>query len=377
MTESEKKRWRLLLGEPANSLCPTLSKDELRMDKALESLYDEDSRKGGLQGSSPKVSRWLGDIRKYFPGEVVQVMQKDAIERLNLHQLLLEPEILSQAEPDVHLVSTLLQLNHIIPEETRETARQVVRQLVNQLLKKLEQPTRAAVQGALARHLRNPRPRLREVDWPRTIKANLKNYQPEYKTIVPEKLVGYGRKSSSLKDVVLCIDQSGSMAASIIYSSIFGAVMASLPAVSTRFVLSVTAVVDLTDELDDPFDLLFGSQLGGGTDIHKALRYCEGHIARPSDTTMVLISDLEEGGDQTQMFKTAARLVESGVTLVTLLALSDEGQPWYSERYAKKMASLGVPVFACTPNQFPDLMAAALSKRDLHLWARQSGIKLH
>ena len=228
--------------------------------------------------------------------------------------------------------------------------------------------------GSLARHLRNPRPRLNEIDWHRTIKANLKNYQPEHRTVIPEKLVGFGRKRSALKDVVLCIDQSGSMAPSVIYSSIFGAVLASLPALSTRFVLFDTAVVDLTDDLHDPVDLLFGTQLGGGTDIHKALRYCEDHITRPTDTVMVLISDLEEGGDQRGMLKTVARLVDAGVTLVTLLALSDEGQPWFSQRHASQFAALGVPVFACTPDQFPDLMAAALSKKDLHLWARGQGI---
>ncbi|GHC64040.1 VWA domain-containing protein [Roseibacillus persicicus] len=378
MNDSELKRWRLLLGEPANDLSPKLSQDDLRMDQALEALYDQDSggRAGGLGASNPNVSRWLGDIRKYFPSSVVQVMQKDAIERLNLQQLLLEPEILAEAEPDIHLVSSLLSLNHLIPAKTRETAREVVRKLVEELLRKLEQPTRSAVQGALARHLRNPRPKLKEIDWPRTIKANLKTYQPEYKTIIPEKLVGFGRKQSSLKDVVLCIDQSGSMAASIIYSSIFGAVMASLPAVSTRFVLFDTAVVDLTDDLKDPVDLLFGTQLGGGTDINKAMRYCEDHITRPSDTTFVLISDLLEGGDARPMLKTAARMVDAGVTVIALLALSDEGKPWYCEKNSASFAALGIPVFACTPDQFPDLMAAALSKKDLHLWAKQFGIRL-
>ena len=223
------RRWRLLLGEPASPLSPNLCEDDLRMDTALKDLYDCDGAgsKGGLGSSSPNVARWLGDIRKYFPSGVVQVMQKDAIERLNLTRLLLEPEVLSQAEADIHLVSTLISLNHLIPAKTRETARMVVRKLVNELLKKLEQPTRSAIQGSLARHIRNPRPRYNEIDWHRTIKANLHNYQPEYKTVIPEKLVGYGKKRSSLKDIVLCVDQSGSMAASIIYSSIFGAVMAS------------------------------------------------------------------------------------------------------------------------------------------------------
>lgn len=375
------RRWRLVLGkEGAPGLTPNLSGENQRMDSALESLYeggngDGGGRGGGLGASSPKVARWLGDIRKYFPSSVVQVMQKDAIDRLGLDQLLLEPEILSQTEPDVHLVSTLMSLNRVIPKKTQETARQVVRQLVEQLLKKLEQPTKQAVQGALARNIRNPRPKLRDIDWQRTIKANLSTYQPDYKAIIPEKLVGFGRRQSSLKDVVLCIDQSGSMGASVIYSSIFGAVMASLPSLSTRFVVFDTAVVDLTENLNDPVDILFGTQLGGGTDIHKALSYCEKQITRPSDTVMVLISDLEEGGNQAQMIKTAKRLKESGVQLVTLLALSDEGQPWYCHRNAARFSKLGIPVFACTPDQFPELMAAALAKKDLHLWARGQGIR--
>lgn len=371
MTDPERlRRWRLVLGsEPAGCLGVSLSAEDGRMDEALEALYDAVQQKGGLGGSNPKVARWLGDIRRYFPSEVVQVMQKDAIERLDLKQLLLEPEVLTQAEPDVHLVSTLISLNRIIPEKTRETARMVVRKLVDQLLRKLEQPTRQAVQGALSRSLRNRRPRLTEIDWHRTIRANLRNYLPEHKTIVPETLIGYGRRRSSLRDVVLCIDQSGSMAPSVVYSSIFGAVMASMPALSTRFVLFDTAVVDLTNELNDPVDLLFGTQLGGGTDIHKALTYCESQITRPTDTVMVLVSDLCEGGSVAGMMKTAARLKESGVQLISLLALSDEGKPWYDAKNAAAFAEMDIPVFACTPDRFPDLMAAALAKKDLKLWA--------
>ncbi len=373
MNDSESlRRWRLVLGsEPAASLDVSLSAEDARMDETLEALYDAGGQRGGLGGSNPKVARWLGDIRRYFPTEVVQVMQKDALERLDLKQLLLEPEILTQAEPDIHLVSTLISLNRIIPEKTRETARMVVRKLVDQLLRKLEQPTRQAVQGSLSRSLRNRRPRLTEIDWNRTIRANLRTYLHEHQTIVPETLIGYGRRRSSLRDVVLCIDQSGSMAASVVYSSIFGAVMASMPALSTRFVLFDTAVVDLTDDLHDPVDLLFGTQLGGGTDIHKALTYCESQITRPADTVMILVSDLCEGGSVSGMLKTAARLKESGVQLIALLALSDEGKPWYDMRNAAHFAAMDIPVFACTPDRFPDLMAAALAKRDLRLWAEK------
>jgi hypothetical protein len=370
MNDSEQlRRWRLVLGsEPAAGLGVSLSSEDTRMDETLEALYDAGQQRGGLGGSNPKVARWLGDIRRYFPTEVIQVMQKDAIERLDLKQLLLEPEILQQAEPDIHLVSTLISLNRIIPEKTRETARMVVRKLVDQLMRKLEQPTRQAVKGALSRSTRNRRPRLTEIDWHRTIRANLRNYLPEFKTIVPETLIGYGRRRSSLRDVILCIDQSGSMAPSVVYSSIFGAVLASLPSLTTRFVLFDTAVVDLTEPLDDPVDLLFGSQLGGGTDIHKALCYCESRVTRPTDTVMVLVSDLCEGGSVAGMLKTAARLKESGVHLICLLALSDEGKPWYDANNAAHFAALDIPVFACTPARFPDLMAAVLAKKDLKLW---------
>ncbi len=387
-TEERARRWRLVLGrESAEGLGADLSGDDARMDEALASLYqtggeggDEQaglkSKRGGSGASAPRVARWLGDIRKFFPSSVVSVMQRDAMERLDLKQLLLEPELLSAAEPDVHLASTLISLNRAMPEKTRETARQVVRRIVDEILRRLAEPMRQAVGGALARNVRNSRPRLREIDWARTIRANLKHYQPAQRTIIPEKLVGYGRKRASLRDIILCVDQSGSMATSVVYSSIFGAVLASLPAVSTRMVVFDTAVVDLTEDLRDPVDLLFGAQLGGGTDIHRALTYCEGLVTRPADTVLVLVSDLYEGGNAAQMIKAVARLTAAGVRMIALLALSDDGRPSYDPRNAAAYSALGVPVFACTPDKFPDLMAAALSKRDLALWAAGQGIKL-
>jgi hypothetical protein len=270
----------------------------------------------------------------------------------------------------------LLSLSRVIPSRTKDTARQVVRRVVEDIEAKLAEPLRQAVRGALARSVRNRRPRLREIDWDRTIKANLKNYQPDRRTIVAETLIGHGRKRSSVKDVILCVDQSGSMASSVVYSSIFGAVLASLPALSTKMVLFDTAVVDLTDDLKDPVDLLFGAQLGGGTDIHKALTYCSGLVQRPHDTSLILISDLYEGGDAAAMLRRAAGLVSAGVNVICLLALSDQGAPAYDHRHAAALAAMGVPVFACTPDHFADLMAAALSRQDVHLWAQQRGVKV-
>ncbi len=369
------KRWRLILGG-ASGCTAELSTDEQRMEQALAALYEQDqgNRQGNLARSAPKIARWLGDIRNYFPSSVVRVMQQDALERLNLQQMLLEPEMLQAVEADVHLVANLLSLSNVMPAITKETARLVVGKVVAELLRKLQNPMQQAVSGSLNRSTRNRRPRHTEIDWNRTIRANLRHYQPAYRTIIPETRIGYGRRRSALKNIILCVDQSGSMATSVIYASIFAAVLASIPAVKTQMVVFDTAVVDLTEMLQDPVDVLFGTQLGGGTDIHRALSYCQGLVRQPQETIMVLISDLYEGGNQAEMRKRAAAIAASGVQLITLLALNDDGAPCFDRENASFFAALGSPAFACTPDRFPDLMAAALSRQDLSLWAAKEGL---
>src|SRR5689334_5557753 len=301
-------------------------------------------------------------------------MQKDALERLNLKQMLLQPELLEAVTPDVHLVANLLALKNLLPDRARDTARMVVRQVVEELERKLANPLRQAVTGSLNRSVRNRRPRHNEIDWNRTIRANLRHYQPRYRTIVPETRIGYGRKRGALRDIILCLDQSGSMASSVVYAGIFGAVLASLPAIQTRVVAYDTEVVDLTDELHDPVDLLFGTQLGGGNDGQRALAYCQTLIRQPHDTILVLISDLYEGERSAEMLRRAGALVASGVQMVALLALSDDGAPSYDHQAAAQYAALGVPAFACTPDLFPDLMAAAIARQDIGAWAAAQGI---
>src|SRR5579883_2983955 len=264
-TDERLRRWRMVLGGDAEQSLGGLGGHDQRMDNALAALYggaagqgrgrpaNSGERSAGLQSSAPDVARWLGDIREFFPTSVVQVMQRDAVDRLNLRQLLLEPELLSAVEPDVHLVGTLLSLNRLMPEETKQTARQIVRTVVEELERQLAQGFRAAVTGALNRAARTNRPQPRDIDWNRTIRANLKHYQPTYRTIVPERLVGYARAAKTVKrDVILAIDQSGSMAASVVYASLFGAVLASMRALKTSLVVFDTAVVDLTPQLTDP-----------------------------------------------------------------------------------------------------------------------------
>jgi Mg-chelatase subunit ChlD len=374
------KRWRMLLGGgEADGLGINLGGREAAMDRALGMLYDADGedgreRRGGLGGSAPRAARWLGDIREFFPSSVVRVMQKDAIERLDLRSLLLEPEMLEAAQPDIELVTTLMSLSGVIPQKAKATARLVVQKVVDDLKRKLEAPMRQAVSGALKRSTRTRRPRHNEIDWNRTIRANLKHYQPEYKTIVPESRIGYGRRRSELKSVIICIDQSGSMGQSVVYSGVFGAVLASIPALRTDVVAFDTAITDLTEKMTDPVDVLLGVQLGGGTDINRALAYCQTLVRKPADTVLVLITDLYEGGDAKEMIKRAAALTTSGVRMVTLLALSDEGAPSFDAKNAAALAALGVPSFACTPDKFADLMAAAIQSRDLSLWASENGM---
>ena len=228
-TDNKERRWRLVLGSEDNDSSAALSADDKRLSQALSALYNQGDHttqkgRGSLSRSAPKVSKWLGDIREFFPSTVVQVIQRDAFERLGLKAMLMEPEFLSAMEADVHLVADLISLRSVMPDKTMDTARQVIKQVVDKLLARLEQKTAEAIRGAVNKGKRSFRPRFADIDWPRTIRANLRHYQHQYRTVIPEKLIGYQRQNRRLVDldeVILCVDQSGSMASSVVYSSIF------------------------------------------------------------------------------------------------------------------------------------------------------------
>ncbi len=383
------EKWRLILGgDEADGTGISLPEMLVGMDDALTALYEyqqgdnfgenyeTSERSEGQGGSSPKISRWLGDIRKYFPQQVVHVMQNDAMKYEDLKKkMMFEPEILEKADADIHLVATLMELGKLIPSKTKATAKKVVKKVVDEILQRLEQKTISSINGAIDRSSINRNPKYKEINWNATIRKNLKHYQPKYKTIIPETLIGYGRKSrKSLKDIVLCIDQSGSMGTSVVYSGIFGSVMASIPNVTTKMLVFDTQVVDLTEELNDPVDLLFGVQLGGGTDINLALTKCDEVITKPTETIVVLITDLYEGGNVEEMHKKATELVSKGVQVICLLALNDEGSPYFDKINAQRFSDIGIPVFACTPDLFPDLITAAIKKEDLTSWAGKNEI---
>jgi Mg-chelatase subunit ChlD len=363
-------RWRLVLGGEADGTGHRPSGRDAAVDGALAALYGGETggRRGGLGASAPQLARWLGDIRTYFPPGVIRLLQRDAIDRLGLDRLLLEPETLAAVEPDVHLVGTLLSLAHALPETTRESARAVVRRVADDLERRLAARTRALVGGALDRSARTRRPRPQDIDWQRTIRANLAHYLPEQRTVVPRRLVGGARtRNGCATQVILCVDQSASMASSVVHSAVFAAVLASVRGLTTRLVAFDTSVVDLTGRLADPVDVLFGVRLGGGTDIGRALAYCQSRVSRPDETVLVLISDLAEGGSREELLRRVAALTASGVRVLALLALSDEGAPAYDHENAAAFAALGVDAFACTPDHFPEVMAAALERRPLPL----------
>ena len=383
MNETQVKRWRLILGQDADNKLSgfgggsgILSEDELAMDAALAAIYDGtkagDSgagkkRSAGSGPSSPNLAKWLGDVRNFFPSDIVSVIQADAIERKGLTQLLFEPETLKNVKPDISMVGTLMALKGQIPAKSKEAARQLVQAVVEEIMKRLEQDLRRAVTGALNKKAHSPIPNLPGTDWKRTINKNLKNFDRDTKRLIPEKFYFFERTRKSKEwTVILDIDQSGSMADSIIYSSVMGSIFASMPALDTRIVAFDTEVVDLTEVCrNDPVDMLFGVQLGGGTDINKSVRYCAQFIREPKKTMFILISDLYEGGVEAALLRQLEEMRESGVKALVLLALSDSGTPQYDEALGKKIAAMGIPSFACSPDKLPELVEGALKGFDL------------
>lgn len=376
------RRFRLILGKTAEdelrafagTKAPLLGGDDVEIDDALGAIYDVEEeqpaergeRTAGLGRSAPRLAKWLGDIRGYFPRDVVAVIQQDAIEKKGLTQLLFEPETLGQVTPSIELVGTLMSLKGMIPEKTKETARMVVRAVVEELVRKLQSDIVSAVRGALDRSRHSPLPSLPNLDWKRTISRNLGNYVAEKKTIIPDRFFFWSRQLRRKEwNVIVCMDQSGSMAESVVYGAVTGAILASMPALETHVIVFDTEVVDLTEQCSDPVDLLFGVQLGGGTDINRAVAYCEGLVHDPRKTLFVLITDLFEGGDQAALIRRMERLTDAGVRAVTLLALSDSGVPVFDENLAKRFRALGVPCFGCTPQLLPELLAGAIRGADL------------
>lgn len=381
------KRWRLLLGKDSEKsfgdctgIISNLSEEEMLMASALDAIYDHsnhDLEKGGGKAgngySAPKISKWLGDIRKIFDKDLVQIIQSDAIERKGMKELLLEPEVISNMAPDINLACTLLTLKNQVPERSKQAVRDYIESIVNDINKRMYNDVQKAVMAAINRKNHTFKGTASSIDFNYTIKRNLKNYNTQLNTIIPEKIYFYEHQTKTNGwNVILDIDQSGSMGESVIYSSVMGCILAKMSALTTRVVAFDTSIVDLTELYDDPVDMLFGIQLGGGTDIYKSVSYCEQFVENPKKTLFFLISDLEEYGNHGALINKIRFLKESGVTVICLLAISDSGQPYYNKDMANKFASFGVPSFSCSPNLLPLLLEKALKGEDLKEFVKKA-----
>jgi len=395
-TQEQLVRWRLILGKAAqDSLAAmgpggcALSAEQLEMDEALAAIYGSDAdedisreewegpKRMGAHGaakgrSTPRVARWLDQIRNFFPKDIVVLIQKDAIERKGMKELLFEPEILAKVEPSLDLAAMVLTLKNLVPEKAKDAARDLVRRVVEELRKRLESQFAQAIRGALDRNRHSPFRSLANLDWPRTIRRNLKNYNAELKTLIPDQISFFSRQQRQNEwNVIIAMDQSGSMHSSLIYGGVMGAILASMPAVETHVVaFNHEEVVDLTEHCGDPVDLLFGVQLGGAEDYWMATSYCERFMHTPAKTLYILLADLHDTSPNENRFvKKMEFLLESGIKAVCLLAISDQGQPSHNERLAEKLAKLGMPCFGCTPERVPELLATVLKGNDLRKFA--------
>ena len=378
------KRWRLILGSSSedtiNSLggADPLSAEERLMDSALSQIYGgsgsgSSSGMAGSGKSSPKLTKWLGDLRSLFSQTEIRVIQNDAIERCGLKQLLFEPEMLDGLEPDISTAALLLTLKDQIPTKAKDNARKYISKVVEEINRRLSDDLRRSVTSALNRREHSPIPSAAALDFRTTIRRNLANYDSARRLLLPERFWFYERASKAgSRTVILDIDQSGSMGESAIYSSVMGCILASINSLKTHIVAFDTAVTDLTELCSDPVDLLYGIQLGGGTDIERSVAYCSDLVSEPEKTTMFLITDLYEGGNRSGLLRRLGELRSSGVNVVVLLAISDSGRPIYDEKLAEQVAALDIPCFACPPERLPELLEAALKKHSLSSFTKQA-----
>lgn len=376
-------RWRLALGPEAEKSAPELGLRTLQQagagvdgvdgerlrdfDDALGFAYDaEGARRAGSAGSRPYLPKWLGLLREFFTKDVVALVQKDAIEKRGLTELLFEPETLPLLDKNVELVTTLLSARGLVPDRAKDIARQIVKEVVDDLRKQLESEVRTAILGAVRRNADSPLKLARNIDWKRTIDKNLRGWDRERRRIVPDRIYFWANQRRRHDwDVVIAVDQSGSMGESVVYSSVMAAIFASLDVLRTRLLFFDTEIVDVTPLLVDPVEVLFASQLGGGTDINRAVAYATEHfIEKPEKTIFLLITDLFEGGDAEALVARVRALVDSKVKVLVLLALSDSGTPSYDHELAARLAALGAYCFGCTPKLLVRVVERIMKNQD-------------
>ena len=368
-------RWRLVLGRYANEPLGNgagLGERQLRMERALDFLYsreyqergqrDEDNREGTLDPSQIAVPDWLAEVRELFPRETVETVERHALDRYGLHELVTDPEVLSKLEPSFDLLRILLTFRGQMRGRVLDEARRLIRHVVEEIRARIEPQVRNAFVGRIDRSRRGRRPSARNLDWRGTIRRNLKHWDPERRRLLVEEVRFFARQERRLPwTVILAVDQSGSMGRSVIHSAVMAGILAGLPLIDVRLVAFDTSVVDLSGFVDDPVEVLMSVQLGGGTDIGRALAYCESLIQDPARTAVVLVSDFCEGADPARLLALCRRLAEARVKLLGLAALDEEAAPAYDRAMAERLAALGMEIAALTPRRLAQWLAQKIS----------------
>lgn len=358
-------RWRLVLGKYAANRI-SFGEGSIRymdMEDVLDYLYsreygeEQDIRqeRGGNGDSQLTVPAWLHQMKRLFPRETVEIMERHALEKYQMTELLTDPEVLGRLEPNRELLKTILGLKHLMKGEVLRLAREIVRKVAEEITRKLEQDMRKAMFGQMNRTEGSPVRSIRNLDIRKTIRRNLPNYDQQTKQLLLKQVYFYSRmKRFHQWRVIICVDESGSMLDSVIHSAVMAGIFAKLPMLDTRLVIFDTNVVDLSQYVEDPVETLMSVQLGGGTNIAGALRYCETLIENPHRTLVVLVSDLYEGGGYQNLFSVCKGIIEGGSKLIALTALDQNANPNYDRRVAAALAELGAFVGAMTPEKLAE-----------------------
>ncbi len=375
MSRTTAQRWRLLLGRHAEpSLGACLGGMDGRRDLALDFLFAREYRARGIDPGHARTKRegsadptqmkaldWLGEIRELFPDTVTERLTDEAISRYGLTDLLSDPRVVDDLDPSPALLRGLLSLEGRSDPALKAQIRQIADQVIHEIMEKLRVALQRALSGRRNRHARSPHKAAANFDPHATIRANLAHWDQSRQVLVAERLRFNARQRRHLDwTVILCVDQSGSMTDSLIFSALMAAILSGLPGIRVRMVLFDTSVLDVTDRLDDPLELLLSVQLGGGTDIGKALSYCEGLVESPTRTVLALISDFCEGVSPRRMLASVARLHSAQVRMLGVAALNDAGRAEYDHEMAKQLAALGMNVAALTPDAFADWLAEVM-----------------
>ncbi|HLL25112.1 MAG TPA: VWA domain-containing protein [Kofleriaceae bacterium] len=352
-------RWRLVLGKTAEQHGLAIGGDPraLEAKDAIDFVFD-DTRAGGPGGATLTIPRWIDAVSELFPRQAKEVLERELIARRGIAQLLDEPQLLEKVEPNVELVKTLLTHKDLLDPRARVLARKIIDRVVQQLKEQLEVRVEAAITGALRKDRHSPRPVFKNLDLKRTLRKNLHNWDEERQRLLVDQLFYFAaEKSKRPWHIVVCVDQSGSMLDSAIFSAVMASIFAELPGIKTSLVLFDTNVVDLSDQVGSPVDVLLKVQLGGGTDITQALQYCASLVREPARSIVVTITDFFEGRDEQDLIDQVRAMSDAGIRMIGLGALGYDARPEYDKSTAGKCRKAGMDILVCTPERLAEAMA--------------------